>query len=308
MNLSNPQNSADKGTQARILLVEDEPTNMAILAAYLRVAGYEVVEAADGVIAWDILSKDSNFDLLVTDRRMPNMDGLDLAKHVRSNPAISQIPVIMQTGATSQEEILEGIRAGVFYYLAKPYEEATLLGIVRSAIQERKQKSVFEQRMTRQSEALSAFVSGEMQISTPEEAQNTALLLSALYNDPQLVVTGLYELLLNAVEHGNLGIGYETKNRLLSDGLLHDEISKRLRLPENAAKRVSIKFVRQGKTIEITVEDSGEGFDWRPYMEIEPSRATHGSGRGIAKAALISFDRVVFEGKGNKVIAVAAAA
>src|SRR6188768_381698 len=108
-------------TDATILLVEDEATNMAILSAYLRVAGYKVTEAHDGVQAYEILSKNPNFDLIVTDRRMPHMDGLELAKKIKRDTRLDRIPVIMQTGASSQDEIIEGIKAGVFYYLTKPY-------------------------------------------------------------------------------------------------------------------------------------------------------------------------------------------
>lgn len=287
-----------------ILLVEDEMTNMAILSAYLRNAGYRVTTANDGASAWSVLSRNSDFDLLVTDRRMPNMDGLELSLRVRNDTRTKHIPVIMQTGADSQEEMLEGIRAGVFYYLTKPYEEETLLGIVRSAIQNRRQQDVFASRLSRQNVALSTLVSGEFRLRTPDEAQNLALLLGALYATPELAASGLYELMLNAVEHGNLEIGHELKTRLVQEGAWQAEVDRRLALAENRDKNITVRFRRDRGRIEVTIADTGNGFDWHPFMEIEPSRATQGSGRGIAKAALLSFDQVQFQGIGNVVLAV----
>ncbi len=288
-------------TRNKILLVEDEPENMIILSTFLREANYDVTEAPNGQEAFDVLQGGKAFDLIVTDRRMPHMDGLTLAKKVKADARFAKIPVIMQTGDHSQDAITEGIKAGVFYYLTKPYEEETLLAIVRSAIQKQKQTASFEQRMTRQRDALGTFVQGEFEVQTPEQAQNVALLLAGVYKRPELAVTGLYELILNGIEHGNLGLGYDAKGRLLSDGTYDQEIARRLQLPENAAKKVTISFSQKGKEIEVTVKDQGPGFDWRPFMEIEPSRATNGNGRGIAKANLISFDSLQYIDKGNAV-------
>lgn len=292
---------SDTQTGARILLVEDEPTNMAILSAYLKVAGYAVTEAIDGASAWDVLSRDTDFDVIVTDRRMPNMDGLELALQIKRTPNLKNIPIIMQTGATSQEEITEGVKAGVYYYLSKPYEEATLLAIVRSALNERQQKEIFDQKIGRQQNALDILKRGEFEIRTLDEAQNLALLLGGAFSRPELVVNGLYELLLNAIEHGNMQIGYEEKSRLVANDEWQTEVERRLALPENLNKKVNITFIKSNKDIEIVITDEGEGFDPAPFMEIEPSRATQSSGRGIAKANMLSFDQLQYDAKGNRV-------
>ena len=66
-------------------------------------------------------------------------------------------------------------------------------------------------------------------------------------------------------------------------------------------KNIFIHFEQFPNRIEIVITDDGAGFDAQPYMEIEPSRATHGNGRGIAKANLLSFDEVLYLGPGNQV-------
>ncbi len=287
---------------AKILLVEDEPANSAILSAYLENAGYTVDEAIDGVEAWEMLEQNpGRYRLIVTDKRMPNMNGLELAARIKADRRFSNIPVIMQTGDSSQEEFLKGIKAGVYYYLSKPYDETTLLALVRSAAIERDRKEIFERRISSQQNALTNLARGEFFVQFPEEAQNTAFLLGSIFPRPELAVSGLYELILNGIEHGNLGIGYEKKGILLSEGRLENEIDRLINMTENKNKKVFICFEKFSNRLEVTITDDGQGFDWQPYLEIEPSRATHGNGRGIAKANLLGFDDVKYLGTGNQV-------
>lgn len=293
---------SNMSSMGRILLVEDEPTNMMILSTFLRDAGFIVDEVQDGQEAWDLLKQDRAYDLLITDRIMPRMDGLVLSRNMKADVLLRNIPIIMQTAATAPEEVSEGINAGVYYYLTKPYEEQTLMALTRAALRDRQTASQFEERLSRQREALGKFIRGEFHIQTPEEAENLAFLLGSLFPRPELAVTGLYELLLNAIEHGNLGMGYEEKKRLSgSVGAWEQEIAARLALPENAHKKAIVQFAHNPNQLMVSIMDEGAGFDWRPFMEIEPSRATHATGRGIAKANMISFDRVLYSGKGNQV-------
>lgn len=287
---------------AKILLAEDEPTNMVILSAYLRRAGYDVVEAEDGVEAWSQLQQNPDFDAIVTDRLMPKMDGLELFARVQKSEHLHNIPVIMQTGAKSPEEMAEGIKAGVYYYLTKPYQEEVLLSLVGSAVRARRQSSVFEERAERQQTALSqTFVEGRFRARTISDIQNLALLLGNLFDRAELAATGLFELLLNAVEHGNLEIGFDLKAELLANGGWEAEILRRLALPENSQKDIDVTVRRDGRMIEIEIADKGKGFDWRPFMLVEPSRATRGNGRGIAKANLVAFDKLTYRAPGNVV-------
>src|ERR1700744_2808542 len=107
---------------ARLLLVEDDPTNRRILSAYLGKAGYAVDQAEDGAIAWEKLAA-AEYDLVVTDRNMPHMNGLELFRKMQASQKLRDLFVIMQTAADTPKEIAEGIEAGVYYYLTKPYEE-----------------------------------------------------------------------------------------------------------------------------------------------------------------------------------------
>lgn len=284
-----------------ILLAEDETTMRKIMSTYLRKCGYGVDDVEDGKAAWERLSERQDYALVITDRQMPNMDGLELAKRMKNNPKLRSIPILMQTAANQSDEVMEGINAGVYYYLTKPYEEATLITLVNAGIRERRQSEWFEQRILKQQEALGNFVRGEFNIKTPEEAKNVSFLLGSIFPNPKLAISGLYELLLNAVEHGNLNIGYDTKAKLIATSGWEAEINKRLQLPENTNKKVNVQFAQHEKKLEVTITDEGEGFDWHPYLHIEPSRATQANGRGIAKANMLSFDQLNYTGTGNKV-------
>jgi hypothetical protein len=114
-------------------------------------------------------------------------------------------------------------------------------------------------------------------------------------------VTGLLELLLNAVEHGNLGITYDEKSHLLDLGQLDEEIARRLQEPAYAGRCAVATFIRHGEDLYLSVIDEGSGFDWRPFLHLDPQRAFDTHGRGIATAKMVSFDSLEYHGTGNHV-------
>ena len=142
------------------------------------------------------------------------------------------------------------------------------------------------------------------QIRTLQEAKALAGQLAAAHPDPDRVVIGLTELLVNAVEHGNLGITFREKADLLDRGALQAEIERRLARPDLAARRVCVTLRREAGCISTRIEDEGEGFDWRPYLEVDPERALGPNGNGIAIARGVSFDDLAYHGRGNVVVAV----
>ena len=122
----------------KILAVDDEEINLEILLDDLTLAGYEVICAEDGQIAWDLLQLHDDIEVILLDRMMPVMNGMELIGKLKADDRYKNIPVIMQTGAAATEQVKEGIDAGVYYYLTKPYDEELLLAIVASAIEDTK--------------------------------------------------------------------------------------------------------------------------------------------------------------------------
>jgi anti-sigma regulatory factor (Ser/Thr protein kinase) len=128
-------------------------------------------------------------------------------------------------------------------------------------------------------------------------------MLAGACPDPERVVIGLTELLLNAIEHGNLGITYDEKTRLNTRESWQAEIKARLALPENRNKCVDFRFERLPTEIRFTIRDEGKGFDWRRFIQIDPRRAFDTHGRGIVMARSFSFSSVDYNELGNEVVA-----
>ena len=100
---------------------------------------------------------------------------------------------------------------------------------------------------------------------------------------------GLFELMVNAIEHGNLGITYRDTSRFLEEGIHRAEIDRRLGLPENRNKHATVELRRDGERLELRILDCGPGFDYRKYLTVDPRRLFDAHGRGILLAGNV-FD------------------
>ncbi len=202
-----------------ILVVDDEPFNMDILISVLGDAGYETVSASDGGQAWEALLADpERFDAVVADRMMPNMNGMELLERIKANQQFAMLPVIMQTARTANEDIAEGLEAGAWYYLCKPFDDHTLLAVVRTATQEYQTYRAVVKEAAGSARCLRFLNQGVFTFRTVDEARDLASLLSNTVENGDRLAIGLIELFLNAVEHGNLGIGYQAKSMLNQTG------------------------------------------------------------------------------------------
>jgi len=110
----------------KVLVVDDEEVIRKFLKIHLVKLGYEVKEAADGEKALEQLKKD-DFDLLICDILMPNKDGWEVIKEVRSNSKTKDIPVIVLTAKDRDSDMFKGYDLGANYYMTKPFTKAQLL-------------------------------------------------------------------------------------------------------------------------------------------------------------------------------------
>ena len=117
----------------RIMTVDDSATIRQMVALTLRDAGYEVVEAVDGVDALERLAKES-VDMLITDLNMPNLDGVGLIRAVRQDQANRFIPIIMLTTESHDSKKQEGKAAGASGWIVKPFKPEKLLGVVKMVL------------------------------------------------------------------------------------------------------------------------------------------------------------------------------
>jgi len=286
----------------KLLLVDDDRVMRVILRQALQNHGYDVHTVKNGQEALEILAANpSRVDAIILDREMPGLNGMEVVARIKENPQLSSIPIIMLTGTSEPEKIQEGIDAGVYYYLVKPTENKLLRSVIESALRERRQKLALISELNRHGAALKAMQNCQIAVKTLREAEDTACFLASCFPDPERVVSGLMELLINAVEHGNLGVTYEEKYRLLAENNWREELDRRVELTENEGKSVDVIYQHKPEGYLVQITDAGEGFDWKRYWHINPARATASHGRGIARARLMAFDRLAYNEKGNSV-------
>lgn len=285
-----------------ILIVEDAEVTRRVLVGYLASAGFRSVTAVDGVEAWEILQQDpEGFEAVLLDRMMPRMSGLELLRKMKAQPALDGIPVILQTALGSPADILEGLEQGAFYYLTKPLQKRALLAIVKTAVADHARYRELREEVCAMQGALAHLVHGTFECRTVVEGMRLASLLAKPCPQPERVVIGLSELVINAIEHGNLGITYEEKSQLNESGDWNAEVDRRLALPENVDKRVTVECEISCEQIRFSIRDEGDGFDWQGYLAVDPARVFDNHGRGIAMAKMTSFDQLEFRGAGNVV-------
>ncbi|WP_299410376.1 response regulator transcription factor [Acaryochloris sp. IP29b_bin.148] len=116
-----------------LLIVDDEPGIRLAVTDYLEAAGYVVLAAATGQQAWQMVQQ-YRPHLLVTDIRMPQMDGYELVRRVRQQPAFRLLPVIYLTEYSDTQQRIRGYQTGCDAYLAKPFNLEELAAVVRNLL------------------------------------------------------------------------------------------------------------------------------------------------------------------------------
>jgi len=287
-----------------VLVVDDDENNRLIVRDFLEGHDYCIEEAADGEAAWQLLAANPDrFDAVLLDRMMPKADGIEVLRRIKDHPKLANIPVILQTAAAAHDQVVEGLREGAFYYLTKPFKPDMLQAIVRTAVRDRMAQRSIVYELARFQDTFNLIENAQFRFRTLDEARSLAALAANTLRDAAQTAMGLSELLVNAVEHGNLGISYQDKSALLRSGQWAEEIQARLDAREYKDRYATLGFRRHNDRVEFEVRDMGEGFDWGNYLEIHPSRAMDLHGRGIAIARKLCFDNVEYQGNGNTVIA-----
>jgi chemosensory pili system protein ChpA (sensor histidine kinase/response regulator) len=127
--------------RSRVLIVDDSMSVRRAVATLLQDQGYDVMQSRDGLEAVKAMEI-SRPDVLLTDLEMPNMNGLELAAHVRSRNELSNLPVIMITSRSMDKHRRQAMSAGVSVYLTKPYTDQELLQHVATAVTGRVERRV----------------------------------------------------------------------------------------------------------------------------------------------------------------------
>lgn len=118
---------------ALILVVDDSESNRDILEMRLRASGYAVIHAVDGEDALAVAARELP-DLILLDVMMPKLDGFEVCRRLKGNPALPFMPIILVTAKSDSKDVVTGLDAGGDEYIAKPIDQAALLARVRSIL------------------------------------------------------------------------------------------------------------------------------------------------------------------------------
>src|SRR5208283_1965386 len=130
---------------ARILVVDDDPTNVEVLTAWLESERSVVSTAADGFEALAKIEAEKP-DIVLLDVMLPEMDGFEVCRRIKSDPATEHIPVIMVTARSDVDDLVKGFEAGADDFVTKPFSGLALMARVRAQLrQKQRYESIREQ-------------------------------------------------------------------------------------------------------------------------------------------------------------------
>ncbi|MDH4225855.1 MAG: response regulator [Deltaproteobacteria bacterium] len=274
---------------------------------------FGIFTAGNGLEALDILGGNESIHVVVTDIRMPDMNGLELIRKARVlDPDIGFIVV---SGHADSEDIIEALKVGARSFLRKPYDFSVLEENILT--EARRYKIIQEEKKERDRErAIDQFLTSIDKITykLPNDlvwvnhlsfrlVRNMVSVGLCPEDSMANIALGIIEIITNAIEHGNLAITGNEKIELKSQGENHffNEIQRRTSMKPYMDRVVHITAtIREEKAV-IQVEDEGSGFDVNSLLDpTSPENLFTTSGRGILLARTF-LDQVTYNAKGNAV-------
>jgi DNA-binding response OmpR family regulator len=285
-----------------VLIVDDEEPIRNMLAMFVTGEGFLPLPAGDGEEGLALFRQERP-TIVITDVRMPRMDGLTLVQHLKEEAP--ETYVVLITGHGDEAVAIAALRAGAADYLKKPLDLDALEAVLKKFAQAISARG----KIVEDLRALSSLQLTATMVSDPYRVPGVvAYLLYGLQEslrkselaDLQLVLS---ELLLNAIEHGNLEISGDEKRQALMEDQFAALVQARRSHPVWGQRRVEIELsVAQGAgEFSCCIRDEGNGFDWRALpQEIKPEHLVLPHGRGVLLSRLM-VDRLEYNEKGNAV-------
>ncbi|MCZ4282287.1 ATP-binding protein [Kiloniella laminariae] len=292
------------GSQRILLLDHDEKTHCDV-SQILGEKNLQVVtaECPDEVI-FDSLAETSPVSLILVSDDFDRETLMASSLSGGGNEKLKQkIPIIVMSRQGKRKPAFERLLGSCFHIIYKPLVPQNLCSAVMAGLEQYSNVRDLLLQLERRSSAIGLITSGTFEFRSPEQARNLTTMLAIASPSAERVVIGLSELLQNAIEHGNLEIGYALKTELLRKGNLPEEIEKRLATAPYKDRLVTLSFERREKEVIFIVTDEGAGFDWRKYLSLDDERLAESHGRGIAFASMMAFSELDYNEKGNQVTA-----
>ena len=231
---------------------------------------------------------------------MPKMDGLTLLHEIKRIDR--NATVILMTGQGNEDVLLEALRGGATNFFKKPFNIRELIDEIRKVVEFRLEAA--------RSTLFSPFPRGGDEALRPSPRRFTyfplinqiTLQLPCLLPEEEILnlKIGIEEMIANAIEHGNMGISFEEKNRAIEEGHLSQLMTDRGRESDAAGRAVHVLSRLSADSFEISIRDEGRGFDWHKLPVVAPENLLSFNGRGIFLTK-IYFDDVIYNETGTMV-------
>jgi sigma-B regulation protein RsbU (phosphoserine phosphatase) len=138
----------------KILIAEDDPVSRRLLEATLSKWGYEVTSTSDGAEAWEALAAPQSPKLAILDWMMPEMDGVEVCRRVRSRPDQGPLHILLLTARGRKEDVIAGLGAGADDYITKPFDQEELRARVQVGVRIVELQTTLASRVQELEEAL----------------------------------------------------------------------------------------------------------------------------------------------------------
>ncbi|MGA2976745.1 MAG: response regulator [Spirochaetia bacterium] len=291
--------SAVNGGKPRVLVVDDQQALRTLLSRLLEREGFDPLQAEDGEQAVELFKSESPL-VVVSDIMMPKKDGLALLMEIKRLDR--NAAVILMTGQGNEDVLLRALRGGASNFFKKPFNVRELVEEIRKVVDfrlEAARSSLFSPLLN---EETKSFIIPKADSPYFPIINQITLQLPCLLPEEDILnlKIGIEEMITNALEHGNLGISFDEKNRAIQEGHLAELIADRARESDAHGRKVYISSRLSTQIFEITIRDEGRGFDWRQLPAVAPENLLAFNGRGIF-ITKIYFDEVSYNENGNEV-------
>jgi signal transduction histidine kinase len=165
-----------------ILIVDDNPTNLKVLADILTEAGFDLAVATNGQIAIQQIQDDPP-ELILLDVLMPEMDGFETCKQIKENPSLKDIPVIFMTAMSDPVDKVKGLSLGAVDYITKPFETEELLARLHTHLQLRLLTKTLKEKNEKLSEALERLKGTQQQLIAQEKLATIGRLTAGIVHE-----------------------------------------------------------------------------------------------------------------------------
>lgn len=285
----------------QILVVDADPSSRQVLCDQLADYGNIQVQHADSSSRALALFQAHHPQIIITDLSLPDAAGIDLTRALcKQSP---QILIAVMTAKPSNQLIIDSLKAGASDFLNKPVERDALKLVLSRFVDlvQRRQDRVFAPELIESAQLDLTLHSAGRAITPAIHAVLELIRGLVSSRELQRIELALNEVVRNAYEHGNLGITFDEKATVCEAGSFDELLSKRSEFAQKQGKRIRLHAAVSGGSLVCSVEDEGDGFDWRAMLARNPlDDLTSLNGRGLFLIAR-TFEKVEYNEKGNKI-------